>query len=51
MIVECLNTEQMGYFLSLLDPDVWKQTAQGLVIGTQETLWTWNKTTQLWCWK
>lgn len=51
MIETCLNTEQMGYFLSLLDPSVIKPTAEGMVIGLKETLWTWNATTQLWCWK
>lgn len=51
MIEICLNLDQMGYFLSLLDPDVIVNTDEGILVGQEPVLWIWNAMTQLWCWK
>lgn len=48
-MIDCIDTAQISYFLSLLDPSSWVQTAQGILITTADVLWSWNEATEQWC--
>lgn len=48
-MIQCLDMEGMGYFLSLLNPESFRMTAEGIIIGLADVLWVWNETTERWC--
>lgn len=49
VITECLTMDQMGYFLSILNPALIQNVMDGVLVGYSETLWSWYPETKLWC--